>query len=858
MPVDRRRRAASLPPGLPKPGLAGLAGTTGIARLRLVTIAVDLVLSLAAQAGVAPARASGHAPDPEPQASAVASSGAVPPTSMPAAPDTLPALPAPLPPGTDDTETLALEIVVNGTSRSRPATFELRANALYTRPETLVEAGIRTDNVKPAADGWIALDAVPELRYRYEPQNQQVAIDVATRQQIAQLLGNQVPGLPPATPATGLVLNYDASYVHASGNSTGNELSVWSDERFFSPFGVIDNAGTYLSGSNTGRYTRLDTTWSYSNPSNLFTINVGDAISGALPWTRAVHFGGIQVQRDFSLQPTLTTFPLPTIAGSAAVPSAVDLYINGLRQYSGNAAPGPFQIAQPPALTGAGVAQVTVTDVLGRRVTTSIALYIDTRRLSEGLYDYSAEAGFLREDYGIDSFSYDSSPFFSGTLRYGLRNWLTLQTHLETAQSLRNGGFGSIIGIGDIGSLSLAVAGSTASGAAGALYSAGYQYIGRRFSINLQGAQATPGYRDLAALDVGVTFRHQYQATGSVSIFATQTLTASYIDAEDSFAGHSRVATLGYSGQVGGGCSLYATLYRDFAQHGVWGASFGITIALGGSASASATLTRTGDQTTANVSASRPADFSGGWGWAVQGGAGSDYHLGFASAHYRSTVGDFQASVQRFNDTNSGTLEATGAIAVMDGTVAASRTLSDGFALVSTDRVPNVPVLQENRVVGTTNAGGYLLVPDLPSYQRNQIAIDPLALPADAQIDTPEQDIAPQRRSGVLVHFGLKQYTGASVSFVDEAGQPLPVGSVATAQPGGATSVIGYDGVAFLAHLDAANTVTILGNGADCTASVPFDAASANRLPQIGPFICERAAAPHDPPSPAPKEPSTP
>ncbi|WP_322054258.1 fimbria/pilus outer membrane usher protein [Paraburkholderia bannensis] len=852
MRADRRTRAASPPPGSPKPGPAG------VVRLRRVTIAVDLALSLAAQAGLTPARASGEAP--EAMATAPVPVDAVPSAAMPSAPDTLPPLPAPLPPDTGQTETLALEIIVNGTSRSRPATFELRANALYARPETLTEAGIRTDNVQPLADGWIALDSVPELRYRYEPQKQQVAFEVSTRQQIAQQLGFPVSRPAIAASATGVVLNYDASYVHSWGNSTGSDLGVWSEARFFSPYGVLDNTGTYISSSNTGRYTRLDTNWSYSNPSNLFTITVGDAISGSLPWTRAVRFGGIQIQRDFSLQPTLTTFPLPTIAGSAAVPSAVDLYINGLRQYSGNAAPGPFQIAQPPALTGAGVAQVTVTDVLGRRVTTSIPLYIDTRRLSEGLYDYSAEAGFLRDGYGIDSFSYHSAPFFSGTLRYGLRNWLTLQSHLETAKSLRNGGFGSIVGIGNVGSLSLAIAGSSASSASGALYSAGYQYIGRRFSISLQGAQATPGYRDLVALDGGLTFRHQYQATTSISMLATQTLSASYIDAENSFAGHARVATLGYSGQVGGGCSLYASLYRDFAQHGVWGASIGITIALGGSASASATLTRTGDQSTANVSASRPADFSGGWGWAVQGGAGSDYHLGFASAHYRSTVGDFQATAQHFDGTNTGTLEATGAIAVMDGTVAASRTLGDGFALVSTDQVPNVPVLQENRVVGTTNARGYLLVPDLPSYQRNQIAIDTLALPADAQIDTPEQDIAPQRRSGVLVRFGLKQYTGASVSFIDEAGQPLPVGSVATAQPGGATSVIGYDGVAFLAHLDATNTVSIHGNGADCTASVPFDAASAKSLPQIGPFICERAAAPHDLPSspPPPKEPSTP
>lgn len=760
-----------------------------------------------------------------------------------AAPDTVPATTVAAPTGDASSETLVLEIIVNGTSQGEPSTFERRGEALFASTETLNQAGIRTEGVKPGADGLIALDAIPDLHYRYDPQKQQVVIDVALHQQIAQQLGYHVVAAPEATSGTGFVLNYDASYLHASGDGTSNQLALWSEQRLFSPLGVLDNTGTWIDGDGTDRYTRLDTNFSFSDAAKLFTLNVGDSISGSLPWTRAVRFGGIQIQRNFSLQPSLVTFPLPVIAGSAAVPSAVDLYINGLRQYSGNAAPGPFQIAQPPTLTGAGVAQVTVTDVLGRRVTTSVPLYVDTRRLSQGLYDYSAEVGFLRENYGIDSFSYNSSPLVSGTLRYGLRDWLTLQSHVEAAQSLRNGGFGTILGVGDAGSLSLAAAGSTTSGASGALYSADYQYIGPRFSFDLQGTRATSGYRDLAALDGGVLFRHQYQATGSVAVFRTQSINVSYIDAEDSYAGHSRVVTLGYSGQVSGRWSIYSSVYKDFAQSGVWGASVGVTVALGGNTSASATVMRNGNQTSANVTASRPADFGGGWGWAVQGGAGSDYHLGFASANYRSNVGDFQATAQRFNGVNTGTLEATGALTVMGGTVLPSRTLGDGFALVSTDGVANVPVLQENRVVGTTNSRGYLLVPDMPSYERNQIAIDPLALPADAMIENSKTDVAPERRAGVLVHFGLEKYTGASVSFVDEAGKPLPAGSVATVTPGGASSVVGYDGVAFFDKLDAQNTVQVEGKGVTCSADVPFDPASAKEMPQLGPITC-RANAP--------------
>jgi len=149
-----------------------------------------------------------------------------------------------------------------------------------------------------------------------------------------------------------------------------------------------------------------------------------------------------------------------------------------------------------------------------------------------------------------------------------------------------------------------------------------------------------------------------------------------------------------------------------------------------------------------------------------------------------------------------------------------------------------VPVSQENRKVGVTNSSGHLLVPDLQSYQRNQIAIDPLALPADARIETTKLNVAPERRSGVLARFGMSRYQGASVSFVDAGGAPIKEGAAATNESTGETAIVGFDGLAFFNKLDAANTVTIRGHGASCSAQVPFDAASSHELPQIGPFVC--------------------
>ncbi|QSN65202.1 fimbrial biogenesis outer membrane usher protein (plasmid) [Caballeronia sp. M1242] len=764
------------------------------------------------------------------------------PAALPSLTGSRPSRAAPL--AAPATESLVLEIVVNGTSQGEPSSFELRGGELYAEPQSLVNAGIRVDDVKPGADGWVALASIPGVHATYVARTQQAVLEVAKDRQIAQQIGYRLPAVPKATPGTGFVLNYDATYQRSSGEVHGDQFGVWSEQRLFSPFGVFDNTGTYLNGTDLNRYTRLDTNWTYTDATKLFSLTVGDAISGSLAWSRSVRFGGIQIRRDFALRPDLITFPLPMFTGSAAVPSAVDLYINGLRQYSGDVAPGPFQIAQAPSLTGAGVAQVVVTDALGRRVTTSVPLYVDTRLLAKGLFDYSVEFGFLRNDYTLRSWSYDSSPVFSGTFNYGMSDSLTLQAHAEAAKDLRNGGGGAVLALGNRGTLSAAVAGSNGNGESGALASLGYQYIGPRFSVNVQGTRATSGYRDIASLGGASTFEHLYQATASVALFRTQSASVSYIDSKDTFSGHARVVTLAYNAQLGARWSLFASVFRDFLQTNVYGGSIGLTLSLGGNASASATVSQSGGHTTADVSASRPADFTGGWGWAVQGGAGADYRHAFAGANYRASFGDFQATAQRFNGTTTSTLQAAGAIVAMDGTVLASRSLGDGFALVSTDGVARVPVLQENRVVGVTNRDGYLLVPDLLSYQRNQLAIDPLALPADTMIDKTQMDVAPERRAGVLARFGLSRYRGASVSFVDADGNAIPPGSIATVTDTGASAVVGYDGVAFFEQLSAMNAVTIHGKSIDCAADVAFDPSTARTMPQLGPIACRATRKP--------------
>ncbi|WP_284508000.1 FimD/PapC C-terminal domain-containing protein, partial [Caballeronia sp. NCTM1] len=80
---------------------------------------------------------------------------------------------------------------------------------------------------------------------------------------------------------------------------------------------------------------------------------------------------------------------------------------------------------------------------------------------------------------------------------------------------------------------------------------------------------------------------------------------------------------------------------------------------------------------------------------------------------------------------------------------------------------------------------------------------------------------------------GMSRYQGASVSFVDTTGAPLPAGAAATLTSTGEAAIVGYDGVAFFRRLDSDNHVTIHEAKGDCSAVFRLDPPKAGDLPQL-------------------------
>lgn len=730
--------------------------------------------------------------------------------------------------------TAYLEVMVNGESTGSVARFADRGGMLLTPLDELRDLGLQADPSLADTQGLVPLDRLPGVTWRYDPAMQRVYLTVDDSSRIPTQLGARNRARPAVTPGTGFVLNYDA-YAQPD---TGQQLGLYSEQRFFHPGGVLGNTGVATVYDNATRYVRLDTNWTHADPNGMQSMLIGDTITGALPWSRPVRLGGFQLRRNFGLRPDLITYPLPALAGSAAVPGAVDLYINNVRQYSGQVPTGPFVINNAPALSGAGQATIIVRDALGRDVSTTVPLYVDARMLAPGLFDYSLEIGFLRAQYGVDSFRYASAPAANGSIRYGLSDRVTLEGRGEVSRGVGIAGGGVLFKLPVTGVLNLS---ASASGAGGGQLGLGYQWRTPRFSVDLQGTRTFGDYEDLAARSGAPMPRALYRATVSVPVRRNGNIAASYVDLSDPVYGTSRIGSLAWTAQWGRRTSVTASTYRDFAAGSSYGASLTLTWLLDSDTTASATVGRDNGRPTLIGAVSHTIPYEGGWGWQVVGQQGGDTWRGAAQANFRGRYGDVYGAVQDLQGRVTTQFGASGSLVAMDGTVMAGRRIDQSFALVSTGGVANLPVLVENRRIGNTNGSGHILVPNLLPYDANRIEIDALALPVNTRLSSTRLSIAPALQSGALATFRIESFRGAQVVLTDAQGEPLPAGTTVIHLESGARTVVGYDGLAFFDTLGDDSTFHAETDTGVCTARLTYRQTT-DSLPRLGPIPCEAGA----------------
>lgn len=760
--------------------------------------------------------------------------------------------PAPLDAGAE----LHLEVTLNRTSIDGLTPFVQREGMLFARASDLRRLGFTLTGTPD--DRLVGLSELPGLTVRFDGRMQRIELNAplgllslgTTRLET----GRNTAPVQSAT-APGLLFNYD---LYAARDRNGSQWSAAHETRLFGVGeGVYSNTMiTRLLRTDTGRAgdgwrsesMRLDTSWQKSWPDRLLTLQLGDSVTGSLDWTRAVRIGGVRIGSNFGLQPYRVTTPQPAFFGEVAVPSTVDLYVNGLKQYSGQVPTGPFQLNTNPGISGAGNAQVVITDAFGRSSALSLPFYSTQRLLAAGLTDWSASFGVVRLAYGQKSFSYDRAPVASASMRRGFSDSFTFEAHAEGSAKVRNGGIGGLWLLGPAGTagvLSASVAWGAAEGQRGTQGSLGYQWNRGNVFVDLNTRRTHGNYRDIASAYGEHPARVSDRATAGFTTPEMGSLGLSYVRLAYPGGDDSRYAGISWSRQFGPQLAVNASLTRQLNDRKALNIYVGLSYSFDGRLSASTTLQPNAGRSSASVDVASPVPGDGGWGWRTQlrddgGTRGGQAEVGWLGRYGRASMG-----AASFGGQSYGYASASGALVLMNNRLFATRDVSDGFAVVSTDGVAGVPVKLENRVIGTTDDSGMLLVTRLNAWQRNKLSIDPMHLAPNVRVGEVDQNATPSDRAGTIVRFAIQPVQAALLVLHDAAGRPLPLGSrVRNAQGNGTDAVVGYDGETYLDTLQMHNHLRVLSpDGRLC--DVRFDLPPATTaIPRIGPLACAVEARP--------------
>ncbi len=686
-----------------------------------------------------------------------------------------------------------------------------------------------------------SLDAMSELRYSVH-EAAELHIRVPVRYLRAQTLGPATEPPPVAFDrGTGVRLAYDAFASQQLSRNADPNLSLYLDGTWFHPRGSLRNTALLSSGQST-QAVRLDTAWEQEwFAQGVFTV-LGDHVGPPDAFGRQPRRGGFSIRRAFEFDPQRIRYPLPLLAGSTELPATVDLYVDNVRRESYSVDGGPFTLTRPPVLSGAGTAQLVVTNILGEEVVYEQPFFVAPQLLNPGVWDFEVSAGAQRDEYAVSSFDYGT---FAGTLnwRYGLSSQWTTDGSLLA---------GPGVGILELGTAGIPLATvplrtdgglgayRLASGESGVLARAGLSWQSRSWFADVAHRQAIPA-REVAG-DSQLPYRRRQLARLGVR-WGTTAFAINYIRRDRPQQDRFRqwILRASWRPRPGRWGQLTSELFRT-ETGAEEPADTGIRVNWIWSP-------QPRQQSLAYVE----DDARGGWQYqwmrkgdlgaqsSVQGRYEGDGQTYFAGDYDLQT--SFVGARARAVSSSSGdqlSAGVRGTVGWIGGTALLGRDPGQAFALVDINGLSGVTIFRDNQPVAVTNAEGVALVPGLRPYQANRIHLDPVDIPLDWRLPQAQVTVRPGANTGVVVPFDTAPERSAALRLFLRPGVPVPAGAEVRQPDGRLSGYTGAEGRVYVSGLSAgANVLDVEWSQGGCSFRLDWpDAEDAPLQAVLGDTLC--------------------
>lgn len=737
----------------------------------------------------------------------------------------------PLPPGE-----IVVIVKVNGEDVGEAIVYQDLERGLMAERADLSAWRVATPDAIELREGveYVALGMVPGLRHSFERRTGVLAIALDASQFVIEeraLYDLAVPQV--AAIGFGAFLNYDFEHRVTDADS---ETSGFAQLGLFAGPGVLTSDWALADEA-----TRLNTTYTRDSLSRIATLRVGDFVGVNSTISGGVPIGGVQWATNFATRPGLMPIPLQRFRGEVSVPSTVEIYVNGVPTYRTQVAPGPFVITDVPVVTGGGTVEMVITDGFGRRQVVSNPFYASPSVLRAGLSEYSFELGARRVTAASGvALEYDE-PVARVVHRSGLTDAFTAEVQAEGAEGAALVGSAlAWLVPGGAGVMRFALASSQApDGSTGALALLGYELALNNFSFTAEGQHNTPGFarigglapdpvhsRDLAQMSVGFN----NASIGSIALAVARERNLGPTD--------STTTTVTWSRGLGPHLNLSASAGYDYESRNANGfVNFSVPLGARTNASFGHNAERpasgpTTSQSTANLQ--RNLDTGPSWGYRLGAAQAGDAVAEFAAQGERATM---RVGAERVGSAEGAYATLGGAIALVDGSLHASRRLGDGFALIRVPGAPSVGVYSDNAYIGKTDAEGERLVPSMTPYRPTRVTLDASDLPLEVQLKTDRMEVTVPYRAAAVLEFPSDLTRAYTANLVRKDGAPVPAGAKLWIDDGTDAEPIGSGGFVFLSVDPGPHRLTVRWVEKECSVGLTIEP-SDDPQPDLGRLVC--------------------
>ncbi|KVL41181.1 fimbrial assembly protein [Burkholderia sp. MSMB1835] len=549
----------------------------------------------------------------------------------------------------------------------------------------------------------------------------------------------------------------------------------------------------------TKRYGSVNTYVQHDLTALKARVRIGDAnTSGELFDTFA--FRGAQLASDDSMWPDSQRGYAPVVRGIANTNARVTIRQNGSVIYETAVPPGPFVIDDLFPTGYGGDLDVTVTEADGSARAFKVPYASVAQSLRPGQSRFSVVAGTVRN---LD-LSY-TPHFVQATYSRGITNLLTLYGGVLANENYQNVLAGGALNT-PFGAMALDMSGamtsqdgqrlrgtsvrvtysktieatdSTLSVAAYRFSSAGYLDFANALTFvdnvkrNLTGADALPAWRArnrisiTAAQPLGDRWGQLY-----ISGYTQNYWARGGSDTQFQIGYNNRYRQLDYS----------VSANRSRTYTGDLDTQYMLTVSmpLGSKPMAPRlTVNLARDSVSGFTSMASATGFlgtrnEGSYSVSAARETGATYS-GNVSGQYRTPYTTVQGAFAKGDGYTSGSFGLSGGVVVHPGGVTATPYTADTMAVVAAPAAGGAAVAGYGGI--RLDSRGYAVVPYLNPYRLNRIELDPRGLPADVELETTSQQVAPRNGAVVMLRYPTVQGRALLIGSKVSDGTELPFGA---------------------------------------------------------------------------------